>query len=38
MRAGREVTGNSLEKGRQSQNTLYTQVSLRSLAFVDRYR
>lgn len=38
MRAGNEVTGNSLETGRQSQNTLYTQVSLRSLAFVDRYR
>lgn len=38
MRAGNEVSGNSLEHGRQSQNTLYTQVSLRSLAFVDRYR
>lgn len=24
--------------GRQSQNTLYTQVSLRNMAFVDRYR
>lgn len=24
--------------GRQAQNTLYTQVSLRSMAFVDRYR
>jgi hypothetical protein len=26
------------EHGRQAQNTLYTQVSLRSMAFVDRYR
>ncbi len=38
MRAGTGVTGNSQENGRQSQNTLYTQVSLRSMAFVDRYR
>ena len=24
--------------GHQTQNTLFTQVSLRSMAFVDRYR
>jgi hypothetical protein len=30
--------GGRLTNGRQSQNTLYTQVSLRSMAFVDRYR
>lgn len=28
----------ALDSGRQAQNTLYTQVSLRSMAFVDRYR
>jgi type II secretory pathway pseudopilin PulG len=30
--------GGVLAHGRQSQNTLYAQVSLRSMAFVDRYR
>jgi len=30
--------GSNSRNGRQSQNTLYTQVSLRSMAFVDRYR
>ena len=38
MRAGHGVPGQSIENGRQSQNTLYSQVSLRSMAFVDRYR
>lgn len=31
-------TNGRLGDGRQAQNTLYTQVSLRSMAFVDRYR
>ena len=30
--------GSARDHSRQSQNTLYTQVSLRSMAFVDRYR
>lgn len=28
----------AMDHGRQSQNALYTQVSLRNMAFVDRYR
>ncbi len=38
MNASREQAGSLADHGRQSQNTLYTQVSLRSMAFVDRYR
>jgi hypothetical protein len=33
-----DLGGSSTDHSRQSQNTLYTQVSLRSMAFVDRYR
>lgn len=38
MRATGNRPGALNTGGRQSQSTLYTQVSLRSMAFVDRYR
>jgi hypothetical protein len=38
MRAAQLGESNLLAHGNSSQSTLYTQVSLRSLAFVDRYR
>ena len=38
MNASQHQAGSLADHGRQSQNTLYTQVSLRSMAFVDRYR
>jgi prepilin-type N-terminal cleavage/methylation domain-containing protein len=38
MRASGNRPGALNTGGRQSQSTLYTQVSLRSMAFVDRYR
>jgi prepilin-type N-terminal cleavage/methylation domain-containing protein len=38
MTANDERARTGFEHGRQAQNTLYTQVSLRSMAFVDRYR
>jgi hypothetical protein len=38
MTANDDRVRTGFEHGRQSQNTLYTQVSLRSMAFVDRYR
>jgi type II secretory pathway pseudopilin PulG len=38
MRANGDGNPTGLGGGRQAQNTLYTQVSLRSMAFVDRYR
>lgn len=38
MTANDRRRNNVMGQGRQSQNVLYTQVSLRSMAFVDRYR
>jgi hypothetical protein len=38
MTANDQRVRTGFEHGRQAQNTLYTQVSLRSMAFVDRYR
>ncbi|MDH4067008.1 MAG: hypothetical protein OEW19_21620, partial [Acidobacteriota bacterium] len=38
MSASGPYSNGPLEHGRQSQNTLFGQVSLRSMAFVDRYR
>jgi hypothetical protein len=38
MRAAQVNESGLLAHGNSSQSTLYAQVSLRSLAFVDRYR
>ena len=38
MRASGNRAGSITDVGRNLQNTLHTQVSLRSMAFVDRYR
>lgn len=38
MTADDQRRNSLVSHGRQSQNALYTQVSLRSMAFVDRYR